>query len=190
MSKKRNRNRASNATAKAKATVSEALAKLNGLPRASQGRHGSGEPTGSGPEPDRRRVATVPTSESSEQPEVSGETGGGLQASSMPQYAPDIYRAIEVGDRDTSTMLREEFSGQKSQTLKETIGYTIAISLAIGALVVTLVLYLHSDLKSDIRRDIDRLARTIDRELVRETEDTASKPRAAATDSTEAVGGN
>lgn len=62
-------------------------------------------------------------------------------------FIDNIYRTIEIGDKDIVNKLRDELTKSKSSNLKWLIG----ISITLIGIFSASVIYFHGDLKSDLK---------------------------------------
>jgi hypothetical protein len=91
-------------------------------------------------------------------------TGEGLPTLFRKEETDNLYKSIEVGDKETASVLRNEIVKVKSSTLKS----FIIITIAILAIFTSLVTYFHVDLKSYIKDTKTEIQNNID-ELTVET---------------------
>ncbi len=114
------------------------------------------------PEKNKESPETLSGELSNEELAVNANTGTGfLEISTSGFDQTQIMRAIEVGDKDTASTLRDELSNVKTTFLIS----SITIMLAIAAILVVIILYLHSDIKSelnDIREEISGYFENLD----------------------------
>jgi hypothetical protein len=79
------------------------------------------------------------------------ETGSGWQGVTDLALQPSLTRAIESGDRETLSTVKELLAEHKAGTLRSVVTWTITISLSITVAVAGLLIYLHQELRAELR---------------------------------------